>query len=64
MATGHLGVSLPELTGQLADLHKRLDLLAAGEDHRTAVRAVLSWSYHHLVLRPPGRSACWGCIRP
>jgi tetratricopeptide (TPR) repeat protein len=39
---------LAELTGELADQHKRLDLLDAGGDPRTAVRAVFSWSYRHL----------------
>ncbi len=63
MATGHLGVSLPELTGQLADLHKRLDLLAAGEDHRTAVRAVFSWSYHHLGVEA-ARTFCLLGLHP
>lgn len=41
-------VPLAELTGELADLHKRLDLLDAGSDPRTAVRAVFSWSYRYL----------------
>jgi DNA-binding SARP family transcriptional activator/tetratricopeptide (TPR) repeat protein/DNA-binding XRE family transcriptional regulator len=49
LATSHPDVSLAELTGELADLHKRLDLLVAGGDRRTAVRAVFSWSYHHLA---------------
>ena len=48
LAVRQPGVPLAELTGELADLRKRLDLLAAGGDHRTAVRAVLSWSYQHL----------------
>jgi DNA-binding SARP family transcriptional activator len=48
LATSHPGVPLAELSGELADLHKRLDLLAAGGDRRTAVRAVFSWSYQHL----------------
>jgi tetratricopeptide (TPR) repeat protein len=48
LATSHPGVPLAQLTGELADLHKRLDLLAAGGDRRTAVRAVFSWSYQHL----------------
>ncbi len=39
---------LAVLTDELADLHGRLDLLDAGGDVRTAVRVVLSWSYHHL----------------
>jgi DNA-binding SARP family transcriptional activator/Tfp pilus assembly protein PilF/DNA-binding XRE family transcriptional regulator len=48
LATSRPGVPLAELTGELADLHKRLDLLVAGGDGRTAVRAVLSWSYQQL----------------
>jgi DNA-binding SARP family transcriptional activator/tetratricopeptide (TPR) repeat protein/DNA-binding XRE family transcriptional regulator len=48
LATSHPRVPLAELTGELADLRKRLDLLVAGGDHRTAVRAVFSWSYRHL----------------
>jgi tetratricopeptide (TPR) repeat protein len=41
-------VSLAGLVGELADLQRRLDLLDAGGDPRTAVRAVFSWSYQHL----------------
>jgi tetratricopeptide (TPR) repeat protein len=37
-----------ELTGELADEQRRLDILNAGGDARTAVRAVLSWSYRGL----------------
>jgi tetratricopeptide (TPR) repeat protein/DNA-binding XRE family transcriptional regulator len=48
LATSHPDVPLAELAGELADLHKRLDLLVAGGDGRTAVRAVFSWSYQHL----------------
>jgi DNA-binding SARP family transcriptional activator/Tfp pilus assembly protein PilF len=39
---------LAGLVAELADQRKRLDLLDAGADPRTAVRAVFSWSYHHL----------------
>ena len=39
---------LAALAGELADQQRRLDLLEAGGDPRTAVRAVLSWSYRHL----------------
>jgi DNA-binding SARP family transcriptional activator/Tfp pilus assembly protein PilF len=39
---------LTELTGELADQRKRLDLLDVDGDPRTAVRAVFSWSYRHL----------------
>ncbi len=48
LATSRPGVPLTQLTRELADLHKRLDLLAAGGDRRAAVRAVFSWSYQHL----------------
>ncbi|WP_367131767.1 tetratricopeptide repeat protein [Saccharothrix sp. HUAS TT1] len=41
-------VTLAELVAELADEQSRLDLLDAGEDPRTAVRAVLSWSYRNL----------------
>ncbi|HEY1919100.1 MAG TPA: tetratricopeptide repeat protein [Streptosporangiaceae bacterium] len=41
-------VSLTTLAGELADARHRLNLLDAGGDERTAVRAVLSWSYRHL----------------
>jgi tetratricopeptide (TPR) repeat protein len=40
--------SLHDLAGQLADERRRLDLLDAGGDVRTAVRGVFSWSYRHL----------------
>jgi DNA-binding SARP family transcriptional activator/tetratricopeptide (TPR) repeat protein len=40
--------SLAELADELADQQQRLDLLDAGGDTRTAVRAVFSWSYRHL----------------
>jgi tetratricopeptide (TPR) repeat protein len=40
--------SLAELAGELADEQRRLDLLDAGDDPRTAVRAVFSWSYRQL----------------
>jgi tetratricopeptide (TPR) repeat protein/DNA-binding SARP family transcriptional activator len=39
---------LDELAGELADEQRRLDLLDAGGDGRTAVRGVFSWSYRHL----------------
>lgn len=41
-------VPLAALTGELADLRTRLDLLDAGADPHTQVRAVLSWSHRHL----------------
>jgi DNA-binding SARP family transcriptional activator/tetratricopeptide (TPR) repeat protein len=39
---------LAALTAELADLGTRLDLLDAGGDPGTQVRAVFSWSYRHL----------------
>jgi DNA-binding SARP family transcriptional activator/Tfp pilus assembly protein PilF len=40
--------SLAELVTELADQKQRLNLLDAGGDPRTAVRAVFSWSYDRL----------------
>src|SRR6266545_4321951 len=40
--------TLHELVTELTDEKRRLDLLDAGEDPGTAVRAVFSWSYRHL----------------
>jgi tetratricopeptide (TPR) repeat protein len=37
-----------DLVTELADEQQRLDLLEAGGDPRTAVRAVFSWSFRHL----------------
>jgi DNA-binding SARP family transcriptional activator/Flp pilus assembly protein TadD len=48
LAVGRPAVPLAELTGELADQPKRLDLLDADGDARTAVRAVFSWSYRGL----------------
>ena len=48
LAAASPGVSLADLTAELADQQQRLDLLDAGGDQRTAVRAVFSWSYRHL----------------
>ena len=39
---------LEELAGELDGERRRLDLLDAGGDGRTAVRGVFSWSYRHL----------------
>lgn len=41
-------VSLASLAADLADQQRRLDLLEADGDARTAVRAVFSWSLRHL----------------
>ncbi|GIH07189.1 hypothetical protein Rhe02_52560 [Rhizocola hellebori] len=45
-------VSLADLWRDLAVDRRRLDLLTAGGDERTAVRAVFSWSYRHLPAGP------------
>jgi hypothetical protein len=41
---------LAALVEELADQQRRLEALDAGGDPRTAVRAVLSWSYLHLPV--------------
>jgi DNA-binding SARP family transcriptional activator/Tfp pilus assembly protein PilF len=51
LAISRPAASLARLTGELADLRTRLDLLAAGEDPGTEVRTVFSWSYRHLDAR-------------
>jgi tetratricopeptide (TPR) repeat protein len=48
LAAASPGSSLAELAGELADERRRLDLLDAGGDGRTAVRSVFAWSYRHL----------------
>jgi len=48
LAAGRPDVPLAELAGELADQQRRLDLLDAGGDLRTAIRAVFSWSFRHL----------------
>jgi DNA-binding SARP family transcriptional activator/Tfp pilus assembly protein PilF len=48
LAAGSQESSLSELAGELADEQRRLDLLDAGGDGRTAIRGVFSWSYRHL----------------
>jgi tetratricopeptide (TPR) repeat protein len=50
LAAGRPDVNLAELVTELSDERQRLELLDAGGDPRTAVRAVLSWSYQHLSL--------------
>ncbi|MGH3153073.1 MAG: tetratricopeptide repeat protein, partial [Streptosporangiaceae bacterium] len=47
-ASGRPETSLAGLVAELADERRRLDLLDAGGDLHTAVRAVFSWSYQHL----------------
>jgi DNA-binding SARP family transcriptional activator len=48
LAVARPGVSLADLTAELADQRRRLDLLEAGGDAGTTVRAVFSWSYRQL----------------
>jgi DNA-binding SARP family transcriptional activator len=48
IAASRPAVPLAALTGELADLGTRLDLLDAGGDLSTQVRTVFSWSYRHL----------------
>jgi DNA-binding SARP family transcriptional activator/tetratricopeptide (TPR) repeat protein len=48
LAVARPGESLAFLAAELADLGQRLDLLDAGGDSRSAVRAVFSWSYLRL----------------
>jgi DNA-binding SARP family transcriptional activator/Flp pilus assembly protein TadD len=48
LATARPAVPLASLVAELGDQRRRLDLLEAGGDPRTAVRAVFSWSYQHL----------------
>ena len=48
LAASRPDVPLAGLAAELADLSTRLDLLKAGEDPHTQVRAVFSWSYRNL----------------
>jgi tetratricopeptide (TPR) repeat protein/transcriptional regulator with XRE-family HTH domain len=48
LAAARPDAPLAYLVTELADQSRRLDLLNAGGDPRTAVRAVFSWSYRHL----------------
>jgi len=48
LAAARPDFSLAELAGELTALQRRLDLLDADGDPRTAVRAVFSWSYQQL----------------
>jgi DNA-binding SARP family transcriptional activator len=50
LAVARASTSLAELAGELAD-GRRLDLLDAGGDERTEVRAVISWSYRNLDVK-------------
>jgi DNA-binding SARP family transcriptional activator/tetratricopeptide (TPR) repeat protein len=48
LAVSRPQITLTSLSAELADQQRRLDLLDAGGDSRTAVRAVFSWSCRHL----------------
>jgi tetratricopeptide (TPR) repeat protein/transcriptional regulator with XRE-family HTH domain len=48
LAASRPSTPLAELVVELADQQRRLDLLDAGGDPRTAVAAVFSWSIQHL----------------
>jgi tetratricopeptide (TPR) repeat protein/transcriptional regulator with XRE-family HTH domain len=48
IATMYPGRALTDLTSELEDQQQRLDVLDAGQDEDTAVRAVFSWSYRYL----------------
>ncbi len=48
VAAARPAVSLADVVSELADRQRRLDLLDAGGDSHTAVRAVFSWSYRQL----------------
>jgi hypothetical protein len=48
LAGARPSASLAALAADLRDEQSRLDLLEAGDDPRTAIRAVFSWSYEQL----------------
>ncbi len=48
LAASRPSTPLRQIVSDLADDRRRLDLLDAGGDRHTAVRAVFSWSYRHL----------------
>jgi DNA-binding SARP family transcriptional activator/tetratricopeptide (TPR) repeat protein len=49
LAAARQQAALASLVAELADQRRRLDLLDAAGDPRTAVRAVFSWSYRNLA---------------
>ena len=48
LAEARSATHLADLAGELADEQQRLDMLDAGGDPSTAIRAVFSWPYQHL----------------
>jgi tetratricopeptide (TPR) repeat protein len=59
IAMAHPEKTLTEMLDDLADERRRLDLLDAAGDRRTAVRAVFSWSYQQLS---PGAARAFALI--
>jgi len=53
-AVAHPAMTVTELAAELADEQRRLALLDADGDSRTAVRSVFSWSYRHLPAAAAG----------
>jgi tetratricopeptide (TPR) repeat protein len=53
--------TLGDLAAELADEQRLLDLLDAGGDPRTAIRAVFSWSTRHLSARARTGFLALGC---
>lgn len=49
LAVGRPDVPLADLVAELTDEERQLELLEAGGDQQTGVRAVLSWSYRQLT---------------
>jgi tetratricopeptide (TPR) repeat protein len=50
LAAAQTGSTIAQLVEELVNEHRRLELLDAGHDSRTAVRSVFSWSFRHLPL--------------
>jgi tetratricopeptide (TPR) repeat protein len=50
LAVSRAGATLSEIVDELAGTQRRLDLLDAGGDPETAVRAVFFWSYRRLSV--------------
>jgi tetratricopeptide (TPR) repeat protein len=48
LSVGRPDASLADLVTEVADESRRIEVLATGNDGRTSVRAVFSWSYRHL----------------
>jgi tetratricopeptide (TPR) repeat protein len=48
LAAARPAIALTDIAAELTDHQRRLDLLEAGGDSGTGVRAVFSWSYRHL----------------